>query len=97
MAQNQQVGRSNGGVGQRERHRSIRCQRSSIHRDLAAFLAERDSSCLAGCLRNRATFSSDVPSLISVEVGEVGINFGVGQRATFAGPGDDGTHVGSKT
>ena len=92
MIQHQQIGGCDGAVGQREGDRGVGCQCRTVEGDLATLLVQRYASALAGGLGNGAALASDIPSLIGVQVGEVGVKLGVGQRTTLAGAGDDGAH-----
>jgi hypothetical protein len=79
MVENNDVGSNDLGVGQRESHGCVSSKRCCVHCDLTALFAKRDARAFAGGLCNCAAFTRYVTSFICIEVGEVGVNFGVSE------------------
>jgi len=79
MVEDNNVGSNDLGVGQRESHGCVGSKRFWVHLDLTALFTERDARAFAGGLRFCAAFARYVASFICIEVGEVGVNFGVSE------------------
>ena len=92
MVQHQNVGCSDGAVGQREAHGGVCREGSVVHCDFTALLVQRHASGFARRLGDDTAFAGYITSFVGVEVGEVGVQLGVGQWAALAGAGDDGAH-----
>ena len=79
MVKDDDVGSNNLGVSQRKGYSCVGSKRCCVHRNLTALFAKRDACALAGGLRDCATFTSYVTSLVCVEVGEIRVNLGVSE------------------